>query len=123
MGWRRGIGNFVLEGLEDAGFGGVGGLFGEAGGEVVDALDDFFERAGFGGFSDVVGAGVEFGEEGGEVRGEGFVANRAAECEGVAEAGFGESAGGAGDGQGVHRRARGVVSGFLRSWVNQAVAA
>jgi hypothetical protein len=88
--------DLVAEHFRDEVGWGVGGFGGDAVGEGVDAVEEGFEGGGGGGFSFVVGACVELGEECGEVGGEGFVANRAAELEGVAEAGFGEAAGRAG---------------------------
>ncbi len=88
--------DLVAEQVREEAGRGVGGFGGDAVGEGVDAVEEGFEGGGGGGFSFVEGAGVELGEECGEVGGEGFVANRAAELEGAAEAGFGEAAGGAG---------------------------
>ena len=88
--------DLVAERVRDEVGGGVGGFGGDAVGGGVYALEEGFEDGGGGGFSFVERAEVELGEECGEVGREGFVANRAAELEGVAEAGFGEAAGGAG---------------------------
>ncbi len=111
------------EHVRDGAGGGVGGFEGDARCECVDALQKVFRRGRRRGFSFVGGSGVKLGKKGAEVGGERFVTRRAAELQGVFKPRFGESAGGAGDGQGGHRRARGVVSGFSRSRANQAVAA
>jgi hypothetical protein len=74
-----------LEGLEDAGFGGGRVVSGDLGGKAIDAPDDEFQGSGLGDLAGVARAGVEPGQEGGKVRGEGPIAGGASELEGEAE--------------------------------------